>query len=182
MKTALDDQLLMANIELPINKKDYLELLNQKGIKPRIKQVINKEYISFSHKINTIEKSGYSLEGPFQNMKYVEISLRFDNEDNLKSQTISLDHRFNGISTGIGFIYEILEPFLDSDDWKILRKDEDNPNSKIESFKHRIGKYLLENKSNGTLLIYSEGNYLKFVDSKFRESYLNDKVFWNYWD
>lgn len=176
MKTALDDKLLMPNLDLPISKEDFLNLVRENNNKVQTREIGKREVIQISHKIFFIESPGYSLEGPSQQIKYVTIIPSFDNTGFLKSQKIMLDEL--EFSQALCPGYEILEPFLASPHWELIKKEE-NPN--IKGLEGRNGKYLLENESVGLILIYNEGRSLDFTGSQSRDFIMNNKLFWDNW-
>ncbi len=176
MKTAIDDKFLMPNLNLPITKTDFLHLLEENNVNVSIKEIAKREMIQFLHKIYIIEKGGYSIEGPTQQHKQVIIVPKFDDTGILRSQTIMFGR--SELSSGFGVGYEILEPFLNSSEWKIIKKD---TNPGIKGLEHRTGKYLLENESKKLVLQYDQGTFLTFASSQSREFMLNNKMFWNDW-
>jgi len=138
--TALNEALIACNLNPHISLGEYKELLNFENIKfiekhvpeqdayPGIKAPDGKPLkmidgytmIDFNKRIGyrdipymAIDQSG------FQNFKNAKINVKFDQHGNFKSQDISLEYyAYESNSTAA---YDLFEPFLESNNWEIIR-------------------------------------------------------------
>lgn len=167
MITPLQEPLLIGNQDADFSFEEFKKILLEKSIEYEIqikeaKKAFTDSYkggieIKFLYKIYFVEIPDLSIdEEGIQKVKYTEIITKFNLEGKLKIQSIHIDNLVGGEQ--ISAAYEIIEPFLNSDEWELVKR---KPNNIYGTFR-RCDDILLQNTDKRLLALYRYGRVVIF--------------------
>ena len=179
MITPLQESILIGNQDADFSFEKFKKILLEKSIdyKTQINEPKKNIYgfvpgsieIKFPHKIYFVEIPYLSIdEEGIQKVKYTKIITKFNLEGKLKTQSIHID-AFGG-NEQLSPAYEIIEPFLNSDEWQLVNR---KPNNIYDTFR-RCDDILIQNPDKKLLALFKNGRVVIFEPLHLLESRKKD--------